>query len=232
MAYGIVQSAVYGANSGTTAAITPTSNLGAGNLLIAFIGRNSSPIGTPPTIAASGLTWTTQLNFLEAFNGQRFLVWTAPVAGTAGTQPVVTVTSAADWINWTLIELSGVDTSTTPFSTSATNSTNNSSTATAGPTGTSGANELGIFFVGMTVPNAVTTDTGSGFTEIVNGGVQIVCASYKTVNNATFTGTAGLPSQGTYGAAAVVIKLSAGVTAGPSVTASYRKFPKWRLRYS
>jgi len=137
---------------GASLAVTPGTNLTAGNRLIVEVGVWSSANATTSSVKdAAGDTFIELLHF-KASDGTEMSVWTAPVSAGAGTEPKVTATptSSAD-VGVAVLEYSGLSTAAgtavVDQSAQATGTTNAAAVvATPSTAATSAPNELVVGF--------------------------------------------------------------------------------------
>ncbi len=109
MSPAFVQQASGHAPSVASLAVTPGTNLKAGNRLVVEVGVwNSANATTSNVKDSAGDTFTELLHF-KASDGTEMSVWTAPVAAGGGTRPTITATptSTAD-VGLAVLEYSGL----------------------------------------------------------------------------------------------------------------------------
>ena len=157
----------------TTAKLTPTSAITAGNRIVVVVGIWNSTAATAKSVTdAAGNTYTEVLHFKGTDNTEQS-VWTAPVTAGGGTKPAITVTPTAKAdVGAIASEYSGL--STAPGTAaidqivSRSGTTSSAATVSSGATAaSSGSNELAI---GMYVDSGFgdTLTSGSGFTPRAN----------------------------------------------------------------
>jgi hypothetical protein len=169
-----VQGTATRATGTTTVTATPTSNLTAGNRLIAMVGVEGTSTTTAQSVTdAAGNTYT-KVTSTRAPDNTEMSIWTAPITAGAGTRPVVTARSSASaTMAITVTEYAGLSTAAGTgavdvFKT-ATGSASSSGTAQSGATtGTTGVGEVAIGFYLDGGPSRSVT-TPSGYTARVSG---------------------------------------------------------------
>lgn len=169
-----VQGVAARATGATTITATPTTNLTAGNRLIAMVGVEGTSTTTAQSVTdAAGNTYTKVTSF-RASDNTEMSIWTAPITAGAGTRPVVTARSSASaTMAITVTEYAGLSTaagtgSVDVFKT-ATGSAVGSGTAQSGATGgTTGVGEVAIGFYLDGGPSR-SVSTPSGYTSRVSG---------------------------------------------------------------
>ncbi|SDI95241.1 Glyoxal oxidase N-terminus [Frankineae bacterium MT45] len=156
----------------SSATLTPTANLGAGNRLIVEVGVWSSASATASAITDSAGNVYRELVHNTAADHTEMSVWTAPITAGSGTKPVITVkaTGLAD-IGAVALEYSGLAAAgSTTVDQTATQSgvTTAAATVSSGPTpAVTGNNELALgFYADSGFGSAL--GAGAGFTQRAN----------------------------------------------------------------
>ena len=161
----VQQNAAHGA--GTALAVTPTSNITAGNRLVVSAGVWSASGATAASVTDSAGNSYTELLHFKGSDGTETSVWTTPVVTGGGTRPTITVrpTSSAD-VGVAVSEYSGLsavsDASVMDQNAHATGTTTGIGSVSSGATGaTSAANELALgLYVDSGFSDSVTPGTG------------------------------------------------------------------------
>jgi hypothetical protein len=147
-----VQAATGHAGSVSSLAVTPTSNVTAGNRLVVEVGVWSSAGATAASVTDSAGNNYVELLHFQASDKTEMSVWTAPITAGGGTRPTITVkpSGKAD-TGVVALEYSGLSavagTSVLDRSAFSTGKTSSAASVSSGATQpTSGANELALGF--------------------------------------------------------------------------------------
>jgi hypothetical protein len=202
--------------SGTSLAVTPSSNITSGNRLVVEVGVwNASGATAASVTDAAGNTYVELLHF-KASDGTELSVWSAPVTVGGGTRPTITVkpSSSAD-VGAAVSEYSGL--SAVADATVVDQSSHNSGTTGAAATvsstataATTAANELAIgFYVDSGFGDTLTV--GSGWTQrsnVSNVGDMELLTEDQTLSSsgATPNATAGTGANTIWLMATIVLK--------------------------
>ena len=199
----------------TSLAVTPASNISAGNRLVVVVGVWNNTAATAKSVADSaGNTYTEVLHF-KASENTEMSVWTAPVTVGGGTKPKVTVTSTAKAdLGLGVLEYSGLSTATgaTAIDQTAQNTgtTGAAGTVSSGATAaTSASNELALgFYIDSGFGDTLTA--GSGFTSRSNvsktSDMELLVEDQLPAQGATPNASAGTGANTTWLMSTVVFK--------------------------
>jgi hypothetical protein len=212
-------------------ALTPSTNVTAGNRLVVVVGVWSGSSATAKSVTDSAGNAYVELLHFKASEGTELSVWTAPITAGGGTRPAITVKpSATADVGAAVSEYSGLstaaDASVLDASATATGTTGGAATVSSGTTPpTSTAGELAL---GMYVDSGFgdTLSAGSGWTQRSNvsntsdvellSEEQILSAAGATPNATAATGAST-----TWLMATVVLKpASAGSPTAPGAPAN------------
>jgi Galactose oxidase-like, Early set domain/Fibronectin type III domain/Glyoxal oxidase N-terminus len=218
-----VQQVTAHSGSVSSLALTPGSNITAGNRLVVEVGVWNDPSATAARVSDSAGNIYTEVLHFTASDHTEMSVWTAPVTAGGGTRPTVTVTpSAKADVGAVLSEYSGLSTaagaSAVDVSAHASGTTGGAATVASGSTpGTSAAGELAV---GMYADSGFgdTLTPGSGWTQRANASnnSNIELLSEDQVlgaSGATPSATAATGGQTTWLMATVVFALPPSSTA-------------------
>jgi hypothetical protein len=224
----VQQASAHGANK-TSLAVTPTTNVTAGNRLVVLVGVWASSNTTAKSVTDSaGNTYVEVLHF-TASDGTEMSVWTAPITSGGGTKPTITatVTASAD-VGVTALEYSGLsavtDASVVDQAAHATGTTSGSATVSSGTTAaTTASNELAL---GLYVDSGFgdTLTAGAGYTARTNvspAGDMEMLAEDQVLGAAGATPNAGIGTgPSTIWLAATVVLKNGGPPPPPTVPAA------------
>jgi hypothetical protein len=168
-----VQQVTGRSGSATSLAVTPSSNINAGNRLVVVVGVWSSGNASAKSVTdAAGNTYTEVLHFKASENTEES-VWTAPITAGGGTKPKITVTpSAKADVGLAALEYSGLSTAAGTAgidqSAQASGTTSGAATIVSGATAAAAtSNELALgFYVDSGFGDTLTA--GSGWTQRSN----------------------------------------------------------------
>ena len=157
----------------TSVAVTPASNITAGNRIVVLVGIWASTNPTAKTVTDSaGNTYVEVLHF-KASDGTEMSVWTAPITKGGGTKPTITVTPTAKAdVGVAALEYSGLSTvaDATAVDQTATNTgaTGSAGAVSSGATpATTAGNELALgLYADSGFGDSLTA--GNGFTSRTN----------------------------------------------------------------
>ncbi len=157
----------------TTATLTPSNAITAGNRLVVLVGVWSSSAATAKSVKDSAGNTYTEIEHFKGSDNTELSVWTAPITAGGGTKPTITVTpSAKADVGTAALEYSGLSpaagTGAVDVTAQSTGTTGAAATVSSGPTAPASAgNELAIgFYVDSGFGD--TLSAGSGFTSRVN----------------------------------------------------------------
>jgi hypothetical protein len=213
----------------TSLAVTPSSNVTAGNRLVVETGVWSSGGATMKSVTDSAGDQFVELLHFKASDGAEMSVWTAPITAGGATKPTITATPTAKAdVGVAALEYSGLSTVTDATvmdqMADATGTTSGGATVSSSATpATTGANELALgFYADSGFGDNLTA--GSGWTSRVNvsntGDLELLVEDQTVGAGAAPAATAGTGSGGktVWLMATVVLKngsQSGGATASP-----------------
>ena len=194
----------------TTASVTPSSNA----LVLLAVHTRRSAAGTPatPTATGNGLTWVAVANMTNGTNRKITILRALGASPSAG---AITIDFAGDTqtqCSWSVIEITGVDTS----------GTNGSGAVVQAPAGTTGtgtsssitlaafgsANNMAYGFMCVQTTGAITA--GTGFTEVHEVSQAEVASNIQTEYKLNETAvTTSWTSSFTWSALAIEVKEAA-----------------------
>ena len=201
----------------TSRAVTPSSNITAGNRLVVLVGvwNNSGPTAKSVTDSA-GNTYTEVLHF-KASDKSEMSVWTAPITVGAGTRPAITVTATARAdVGVAALEYSGLSsasgTGAIDQTSQNTGKTAAAATVSSGATpATTAGNELAVgFYVDSGFGDTLTA--GTGFTTRTNvsnaSDMELLAEDQVPAQGATPNASAGTGANTVWLMSTVVFKHS------------------------
>lgn len=212
----------------SSATVTPSAVLTAGNRLIVQVGVWAS---TTPTVASvtdsAGDVFTRVLDTVNSENAQ-LTVWTAPITSGAGAKPTITVTATgtAD-VGVAAAEYSGLSTDGTGVDvrTTATGTTGAAGTVSSGTADpTAGANELAVGFYLDDGYNSTLTP-GTGWTQRTNisgaSDIDLLMQDQVVPAGTAVASTNGTGANTPWEAGVVVFKPAGAPTVTPSSTPAF-----------
>jgi hypothetical protein len=210
-----VQQVASHVSSATSLAVTPASNVTAGDREVVVVGIWSSGAATAKTVTdAAGNTYTELMHFTASENTE-MSVWSAPISAGGGTKPTITVTPTARAdIGVAALEYSGLSsaagTGAVDQTAQASGTTTAAATVGSGATAaTTASNELAVgFYVDSGFGDTLTA--GSGFTRrsLVSNtpDMELLVEDQPAAQGATPAATVGTGSNTVWLMATVVFK--------------------------
>jgi Domain of unknown function (DUF1929)/Fibronectin type III domain len=228
-----VQASSGHSSSVSSLAVTPGSNVTAGNRMVVEVGVWSAAAATASTVTDSAGNSYTELLHFKASEDTEMSVWTAPITAGGGTRPAITIKpSAKADVGAVALEYADVSslsgTSALDRSSSNTGTTGSAATVSPGATQpTTAANELAIGFY-LDSGFGDTLAGGAGYTTRANvspdGNVELLAQDAVVGIGATPNPTFSTGADTTWLASTVVLKAGesgpATVPAAPSAVAA------------
>lgn len=188
MAIGFVQARRDGATTGTSATVTLTATPTVGNYLYRFIAVNT---GTVPTLPTGWVQLGSYVNTTASVARAGLTCRRIVQAGDTTAMAASTVASGS-W-NDTVVEYSGVDTTTPEFVTGSNASTSNVTTPTTPTLTTTSGNTTGVWIVASLMNRNYDTKTFSAGSFAVSAGAQSTTGvTIRASNSVNATSTSGM----------------------------------------
>jgi hypothetical protein len=170
---GFVQQVGTHLTNATSGAVTPASNITAGDRMIVLVGTWASGGPTAKSVTDSAGNTYVEVQHFTAADRTELSVWTAPITKGGGTRPTITVTPSANAdLGIAALEYSGLlpvpDATVVDQAAQATGTTSTAGTVHSGATAATGsANELALgFYVDSGWGDTLTA--GAPFTSRIN----------------------------------------------------------------